>query len=169
MKTILVSFFALISLSASCMADNISVTVGTAAPCTFSASSIMGTFTNPNAIGSSTGGAGAGKATFSPLVVLKSLDSCSVPLDLQLFKGSVTPIVTIAISESSNNKGASSNATKPLVLITLRNVLISEISDTDSSQGSFSEKVTLLYGAITIQDLVDNTSTTCDSSTNTCS
>jgi type VI protein secretion system component Hcp len=162
MKMLLVSFFVLIASSASCLADNLSVVLGTTTPCTFSASAITDGFTNTTATGSASSGAGAGKVTFNPFTIVKSLDNCSIPLFAEVLRGTAIPTVQITISGTDK---------KPLLVITLKEVFVTSItdSDSDSPQGAFSEKVTLVYGSINMQDLADNTTTTCDVTTNTCS
>jgi len=157
------------STAAACLADTVSVTVNGTPSCTFAALSISDTITNPATIGSATGGAGAGKVTLTPLVVLKSLDSCSIPLFTDVLQGTQLPSVVISIFGSPANQSAATNGQKPLLVITLTNVLVNSISDSDSTQASFTEKVTFEYGGINIQNLTNNTSTTCDATANTCS
>ena len=165
MKTILMLLIAVVAASSCCLADTISVKVGYATPCTFSALSVMDGVTNTVTFGAGPGGVEAGKPTASPVVISKAVDSCSIPLTLQAFRGSVVPTVTITLSAPPSASGPA----KAAMIITLTNAAVTALSDSDQSGGSLAEKVSLVYEKIEIQDLLDNTILTCDLLENICS
>ena len=142
---------------------SISVTLGTGvSACTFPASSIMDGFTNTATIvgGPGTGG---GRASASPVTIAKKVDACSIPLVLDLFDSKVIPAVTVNITGNVNG------LVKPVLIITLTHALVTSLSDSDSKGDSEpTEKVTLIYGSITITDMLDNKTVTCDFVTNRC-
>jgi type VI protein secretion system component Hcp len=161
MKPLLFSLVLAAGAASCCLADHISVTVNTATPCTFTATAITEGFSIAIATGSATGGAGAGKITASPIGITKGLDSCSIPLYVDFFKAAAIPTVVITLSTGTGD------AAKPELILNLKNVFVSQISDSDSSATAPSEKIMLNYEAITITDPVDNSSVTYDVATNT--
>ena len=54
------------------------------------------------------------------------------------------------------------------MIITLSNVFVNALSDSDQSKGTLAEKVSLIYEKIEIQDLLDKTTLTCDLVENVC-
>lgn len=90
------------------------------------------------------GVAGAGKTTFTDLVLLKPSDSCSLAL-LNLAAGAQI-IKTVVVTEDNKGRG-------PSFSLTLENVQIlrSSLSGSGSLDG-MDERLDLSYGAITISD-----------------
>jgi type VI protein secretion system component Hcp len=170
-KKILVSLFVAMAAASSCLAQSITVAVGptTAASCTFSASSLTDGFANSVTIGGVGSGASAGRASLSPVTILKSVDKCSIPLLLDLFKGSVVPTVVITLM-AAPTPGASSVSAQPELTLTLMGAFVNSLSDSDSisaNGGMPSEKVTLIYQTIRISDPTGTL--TCSALTSTCS
>ncbi|MBV9407007.1 MAG: hypothetical protein JO211_16785 [Acidobacteriaceae bacterium] len=56
----------------------------------------------------------------------------------------------------------------PAMIITLSNVFVNALSDSDQSKATLAEKVSLIYEKIEIQDLLDKTTLTCDLVENVC-
>ena len=54
------------------------------------------------------------------------------------------------------------------MIITLSNVFVNALSDSDQSKATLAEKVSLIYEKIEIQDLLDKTTLTCDLVENVC-
>ncbi len=128
--------------------------------CSSSVNSVSYGFSNSVNIASSTTGAGAGKASASAITIVKSNDACSPNYIIALFKGANLPTVTLTISSASG----------PLLTITLTNVFVSSVSDTDAAGQSLvgAEKVTLEYGSIKIIDSASKVEVNCSISNNTC-
>ena len=171
MKSILVSLFVAMAAASSCLAQSITVAVGptTAASCTFSASSLTDGFANSVTIGGLGSGASAGRPSLSPITILKTVDKCSIPLLLDVFKGSVVPTVVITLVAAPTPLGASSPA-QPELTLTLTGAFVTSVSDSDSIStdgGIPSEKVTLIYESIRISDPTGTL--TCSALTNACS
>jgi type VI protein secretion system component Hcp len=93
---------------------------------------------------SGSGGAGAGKTIFTDLAVLKSADSCSLPLFLLAANGPV--IKRVVLTEGGRN-GA------PDLTITLENAQIVSLSLRSSESSTDpAETLDLSYTAVTIAD-----------------
>lgn len=99
----------------------------------------------------STGGGTIGKVTLSDLVVQRSPDSCSLPLFLLASSGKTVKQVVVTELDKSN---------KPVLTITLANVLlsISQLSGPDNSD--IAEEVAFFYTTLTITDAAGNTTGT---------
>src|SRR6185437_4865886 len=75
--------------------NQIGISLGTdQGACVSSVNSVSDGFSSPVSIGSQSGGAGAGKATISPINFTKNLDQCSATYVLDLFTGRLIPTVT---------------------------------------------------------------------------
>jgi type VI protein secretion system component Hcp len=161
MKTILVSFFIAMAASSSCLAQvEQSLTVQDGS-CTFNALSLMNGFSRPVTIGP--GGVSGGKLTASPIVIVKALDKCSIPLLVQLVKGGPIPTIVINLNEVVGG------VQKPVLQISVKNAFVTDIVDADANATVPSEKVTVAYETIQISDPIHGTSVTCDFVNQVCS
>lgn len=164
MKCILVSFFIAMATSSSCLAQveqSITVQLGAPSTCTFNALSLMDGFTRPVTFGSA--GTGAGTIVASPIVIVKDPDKCSIPLLLQLFKGTAMPTVVITLN------GLVSGKLEPVLVITLTNAFVTAVGDADANATVPSEKVTMAYETIKITDPTNgNATVTCNLVTQVC-
>lgn len=159
MKTILVSFF-MMAASSSCLAQvEQSITVQFGSPtCTFNALSLMDGFTRSVTINGR--GLSVGAIVLSPIVIAKVPDKCSIPLLVELFKGTVIPTVVITLRDISG---------RPLLVITLSNAFVTAVAHADANATVPSEKVTVAYETIQIRDPINgNATVTCDVVTQVC-
>ncbi len=99
----------------------------------------------------SSSGATVGKITFSDLVIQRSPDSCSLPLFQLASSGKTVKQVVVTELDKSN---------KPVLTITLANVLlsISQLSGPDNADNT--EEVAFFYATLTITDAAGNTTGT---------
>ena len=98
-----------------------------------------------NPVTLSTGGSGAGKASFSDIVITKSLDSASPRLFLGCAKGTTYPTVTLKLVRAGEIR-------QTYYQITLSNVTISSVSNSNSEGDDRpSESVSLFYEKIKIE------------------
>ena len=156
----IVIFSVAMTVSSSCFAQveqSMTVQLGGQSPCIFNASSLMNGFSrsvlSPISVGS---------ISASPIVIVKALDKCSIPVLLQLFRGTAIP-VTITLNELTLG------IPKPLLEITLSNAVVANIADADANATVPSEKITLVYEIIKIVDpLHGNATVTCDLVTQVC-
>ena len=130
--------------------------------CNSSVTSISYGFSNPVSMSSGSQGSGLSRPSASAITVVKSNDTCSPNYILALFKGISLPTVTLTVS-SASGPGA-------VLTITLTNVLVTSVSDTDAAGQSLAgaEKVTLEYGSIKIVDSTSTLQVNCSLSSNTC-
>jgi len=157
MKSIFCSLVFAIAAASVGLAQSPSISVTLApirdsAACTFVATSFTDGFGNSSRPGSQTSGAGKGKLTLSPMTIVKQVDSCSTPLIVAVFTGATIPTVTITVS----GKGA--NGVGPVLTVTLREVVVQSLSDSDSKgEGEPTEKLSVVFSAISICDVAANT------------
>jgi type VI protein secretion system component Hcp len=164
-KLFIATFIAGFLAAASCLAQgSVSVTLTTttsAGTCSFSATSVsedvIHTVTTTN------GTSNVGKPTLDPITLTKVIDKCSVPLYHDFFLG--TPITKVVISFFSSANAA---AGSEVLRLTLTKAFVMALTDADSAVGPV-ERVTLQYGAVSILDPIDGTTSVCDATTNTCS
>lgn len=152
------AFVVIVTTATSGMAQipsTINVTI-TDDACEFSASSLSAGAQNSSSVLPQ--GIQTSRVTFDPMVLVKNIDKCSIPLYKRLWKGSRINEIVVSLQ----------NGQISVLKLTLGNVIVSSISDTDSSAGP-SERITLVYQFITIFDPVDHLTTTCNVLTNSCS
>jgi type VI protein secretion system component Hcp len=101
---------------------------------------------------SGSGGAGAGRVTFSDLVVQKQFDACSAPLLVLAANGRF--VNHVVLTEVNKNN-------KPILTVTLGTVQVSsyKLADSDSSN-DVQEKVAFSYASIAVTDASGNTTGT---------
>ena len=73
-----------------------------------------------------------------------------------MFKGTTIPTVVITLNESIAGK------LTPLLLLKLKNAFITSIVDADANAAVPSEKITMGYEIIEIQDPINHSMVTCD-------
>ena len=158
------------SIGSAQSAGNVTVSLPAIGPmygpaCTSSVSSISYGFSIPVNL-QGLPGTGAGKASGSNITIVKANDTCSPNYILFLFKGVNLPTVTLTVSSAPTLSSPSG----PLLTITLTNVFVSSVSDTDAAGQSLigAEKVTLAYESIKIVDSTSNVQVNCSFATNTC-
>lgn len=93
-------------------------------------------------LGSTSGGIGAGKAAFNPVLIDKLVDQASVPLLTAAATGAHYDKAIIAFRKSGDSRAAA------FLTIELRTVFVQSIQTTESEgDDQPSEKLTLMYGA----------------------
>jgi len=101
-------------------------------------------------IGSATGGAGVGKATFNPLLITKVADASSPLFALALFSG--THYDTVTFDFFTSGSGGAQQKPSPIYSIACKMVAVSKIElSTSQSDDVITEEITLQYGAIQIR------------------
>jgi type VI secretion system secreted protein Hcp len=113
----------------------------------FEVQSISMGATNSATMSTSTGGAGAGKVSVSDISFTKQRGSSSAGIQKFVFNGKVIPKVEIWF-----NKSGSTTYLK----ITLENVLISSWQLSGDGQAAPMESMSLNYGKIKTEDIVQN-------------
>ena len=111
----------------------------------FNALSLLEKVTQPASQGNLTG-----RPVFDDIVLTKSIDDCSVPLYILLFQGRFVRSVVISLHVGVTE----------VLRITLSDVLITSISETDPSPTLPSERVALSFGTIVILDPATGVSAT---------
>jgi type VI secretion system secreted protein Hcp len=97
-------------------------------------------------IGSMTGGAGAGKAEFKPLVVEKAVDGLSPSLFTMCAQGGHFATMQLALRRAGGARDG-----KPYLVYEFQTVFISDLQWTeDDGDGEPREQITFLYGALAI-------------------
>ena len=96
------------------------------------------------------GGAGAAQLVFGDIALTKSIDACSISLYTLLFKGQ--PVRKVVISLFTD-------MTTEVMQITLANVFIDSISDSETSPSLPVERIALNFDAISLLDPITNTKT----------
>jgi type VI secretion system secreted protein Hcp len=100
---------------------------------------------NPTTIGSMSGGAGAGKATFKPLVIKHVVGSSSPNFFLVAATGAHFDLVTFEFVKAGPQAG------KPYFSIGCKMVYVTDIQmDADNGEDQVTEQITLRYGAIQV-------------------
>src|SRR5205807_4669233 len=94
----------------------------------------------------------ASRPVFDDIVLTKNVDDCSVPLYTLLFQERVSKSVVISLY----------GGTTEVMRMTLTEVFITSITDTESFGSVPIERATLSYGKITILDPITNTSSCFD-------
>lgn len=106
---------------------------------------------NPTTIGSSTSGAGAGKAKFDRFVFTRPIDNASP----QLFKAMVTGAHFQEAKLVLRKAGAGSS--NPYLLFTFGTVFVSDIQWSGGNKGDTpQEQVTFLYGQLAVEYHIQN-------------
>lgn len=108
------------------------------------------------------GGAGAGRATFADIKLVKTLDDCTPLLLTNLAKGTNLKTVTISVVRPATS-------TTPLIHvlnIQLEGVVITSDEFAEAVGGQPSEVVTLAWTKITVTHVASNTKFTWDRQTN---
>jgi type VI secretion system secreted protein Hcp len=104
---------------------------------------------NPTTIGSASGGAGAGKAKFNPLMIKHRIGPSSPAFFTVAASGGHFDQVQLDFRKSGGQSGSSSKA---YLSITLKMVFITKIEiDHDSGDDAPTEVLTLSYGAMQMQ------------------
>ena len=104
---------------------------------------------NTATIGSATGGAGAGKATFSDFTFTTPISVASPKILLACAQGSHFPTAVLSVRRA----GGATAPTTDFLKVTLSEVFVSEYHDAGSVGGDDvpQETVTLAYGAIKVE------------------
>jgi type VI secretion system secreted protein Hcp len=102
--------------------------------------------TNTSTIAAGTGGAGAGKATFADVRLVKTLDDCTPPLLTALATGQHLATVKISVV----NPATGTSPMTRILEILLENVFISGDEFAEAVGGRPSEVVTLAWEKITV-------------------
>jgi hypothetical protein len=157
---ILFAVFALLAVAAHpCLAQPASRTVVTFSDGTACAGSPAPSFDALSVVvkaNSPTSAAGAGpgsRVTFDDVAITRNVDDCSVPLYVLIFQQQLVRTVTI----SFQNMVAGSY--KEALRITLNDVLLDSLSDTESNNVVPQEKITLKFHNATIFDPVTGKAT----------
>jgi type VI secretion system secreted protein Hcp len=108
-------------------------------------------FTVTDATSTGGGGAGAGKVTFGDLLVQRSPDSCSLPIMLLAASGRTVKQVILTEVDKAN---------KPVITITLANVLISIADIKGPDSADVAEQLAFSYASATVTDSAGNTTGT---------
>ena len=107
---------------------------------TIEAKSISWGISNPAVIGTPGGGGGAGKATFSDINFIKSIDTVSPRLIQIAATGAHIQSATIDLVDGNNT----------YLRYTIEPVFISAVSHSAGGRGRGTESVSLTYGAIEV-------------------
>jgi type VI secretion system secreted protein Hcp len=108
---------------------------------------------NPSSVGSASGGAGAGKASFSDLTFTTPLSVASPKLLLACASGAHYDTAVLTLRHSGGTKPAE------FFKITLKTVLVSSYQDAGgSSDDNPADSVTLAFGAIRVDVFTQNPS-----------
>lgn len=165
MKMISFMIFTTMAAASSCLAQStISVTFSnttTGAPCTFTATSVSGGFFDPIVLGNNI----SGKPQFGPIMISKNLDSCTIPLTMDVFKAGMVNTVTITMLLHPLTP-----ITPPALVLTLTNAVITSISDTGTASGGQpAEQLKLVFETIGITTRIQNSTGQPTTTTLTCS
>ena len=107
---------------------------------------------------SATGGAGAGKASFQDISVVKGLDDCTPALFEAVAKGSPLASATLTVVA----KGSKT----PVLVIQLTGVFVTSDKFTEGAPHELDEVITLAYTKITITHVPSGKTVTIDVATN---
>ena len=103
---------------------------------------------NPVTIGSTTGGAGAGKARFNPLLVEKAVDRLSPSLFMISASGAHFPTVQIFVRKAG---GSAPQGAKPYLAYEFSMVYVTQVAwSGGGGDEAPAEQVTFNYGALTL-------------------
>ena len=103
---------------------------------------------NATTIGSSTGGAGAGKAKFNPFKIKKPVDSASPNFFIASASGVHYPTATLSVRKAGGAGGKSSGA--PYLIFTFKMVFVTNIDWTGPGDEAPEEEISFVYGALQI-------------------
>jgi len=112
---------------------------------------------NPTTIGSATGGAGAGKASFSEFTVTKTTDKSSTAFLLHAANGASFPTATIHLVKRGGGGGGKAGA--PFLVFRFQTVFTTKVQWSDGGDGGPEEEISFVYGSIEVQYTAQDGST----------